>query len=310
MDYLLLVCGFVLLLLSGKYLVRGSVSLANQLKISKLVIGVTVVSFGTSAPEMFVSALATYRGEPEIALGNVIGSNIANIALVLALTAIVFPIIVKKDSVKLDAPFMLLCSGLLFVLMLDLEISRLDGVIFLLLLAAYSIFIVVKSRKSFEDEVDEESGDVTTWLALVMVLLSAGGLAFGSHLLVGSAKNIAEGLNISERLVSITVIAFGTSLPELTTSLIAAIKKEMDISIGNIIGSNIFNILAVFGVSSLVKPLAVDRKFIEVDIYWMLAISVLLFLFILPLKGGKLTRVKGGALFLIYLIYMYFIIMQ
>lgn len=284
--------------------------MANYFKISKLVIGVTVVSFGTSAPEMFVSTLAAYEGHPDVALGNIIGSNIANIALVLAITAMIFPIPVRSNSVKLDAPFMLFISGLLLVYMLDLRLSRIEGVSFLALLTAYIVFIIRKSRNSFESADENPDDNLAIWLAIVMVLLSAVGLAFGSKLLVANATIIAENLGVSERVIAITVIAFGTSLPELATSAIAAFRKEMDISIGNIIGSNIFNILAVFGVASIVKPMNIDAKFLGVDIYWMLAISVLLFLFILPFKGGKLTRFKGFLLFAVYGVYFYFLLRQ
>lgn len=308
MVYLLLLLGLVLLLFSGKYLVRGSVAMANYYKISKLVIGVTVVSFGTSAPEMFVSTLAAYKGHPDVALGNIIGSNIANVALVLAITAIIFPIPVRSNSVKLDAPFMLAISGLLLVYMLDLRLSRTEGISFIVLLAAYLVFIIRKSRSSYESAEENTEDKLAIWQALVMVLASAVGLALGSKLLVDNATIIADNLGVSERVIAITVIAFGTSLPELATSAIAAFKKEMDISIGNIIGSNIFNILAVFGVASIVKPMNFDTKFIGVDIYWMLAISVLLFLFILPFKGGKLTRFKGFLLFAVYGVYFYFLL--
>jgi cation:H+ antiporter len=309
MEYFLLLCGFVLLLLGGHYLVRGSVSLANHFKISKLVIGVTVVSFGTSAPELFVSTRAAISGSADFALGNVVGSNIANVALVLALTAIIFPIPVKRDSVKIDAPFMLIISGLLLVFMLDLYISFFEGLVFVILLVFYLIFIITHSRKRVDpSELSVEDDGIALWIAVVMILFSVVGLAGGAYLLVENAKIIAYKFGVSERVIAITIVAFGTSLPELATSAIAAFKKEMDISIGNIIGSNIFNILAVLGVVSIIKPLKVDQKFLDVDIYWMLGISALLFLFILPFKGGKLTRIKGALLAATYIAYIFFLL--
>ncbi len=309
MEYFLLLCGFVLLLLGGHYLVRGSVSLANHFKISKLVIGVTVVSFGTSAPEFFVSTRAAISGSADFALGNVVGSNIANVALVLALTAIIFPIPVKRDSVKIDAPFMLLISGLLLVFMLDLNISLFEGLVFVILLVFYLIFIIAHSRKRVDpSELSVEDEGIALWIAVAMILFSVVGLAGGAYLLVENAKIIAYKFGVSERVIAITIVAFGTSLPELATSAIAAFKKEMDISIGNIIGSNIFNILAVLGVVSIIKPLKVDQKFLDVDIYWMLGISALLFLFILPFKGGKLTRIKGALLAATYIAYIFFLL--
>lgn len=310
MEYLLLLVGFLLLLSSGKYLVRGSVALADHYKVSKLVIGVTVVSFGTSAPEMFVSSIAAYTNRPEVAIGNVIGSNIANIALVLALTSIIFPIPVRKNSTKIDAPFMIIISLMMYLLMLNLRLGRMEGFIFLGLLISYIIFVIRKSRR--EDEIDDVDleGNLSKTVSIVMILLSTLGLAIGSDLLVDNAEKIALRMGISQRVIAITLLAFGTSLPELTTSVVAAFKKEMDISIGNIIGSNIFNILAVLGVASIVNPLEIAKEFIGFDIFWMLGISVLLFLFILPFKGGKLTRIKGVILFLAYLIYLYFLILK
>lgn len=310
MEYLFLILGFILLLVSGNYLVQGSVGLANHFKLSKLVIGVTVVSFGTSAPEMFVSVLANVKNHPEVAFGNIIGSNIANIALVLAITAIIFPILVKKASVKIDAPFMLVISALLYLFMLNGNISVFEGIAFLIVLSSYLFFIINHSRKQGIETVEGEDLDLEMplWKALVFVLLAACGLALGSDLLVENATIIFTSFGVSERVIAITVIAFGTSLPELATSVVAAFKKEMDISIGNIIGSNIFNILAVLGVSAVVRPMAVKEQFIQVDIFWMLGISVLLFLFILPFKGGKLSRLKGVVLFSVYCVYIYFLL--
>jgi cation:H+ antiporter len=308
MEYILLLLGFFLLLFSGKYLVKGSVSLANYFQVSKLVIGVTVVSFGTSAPEMFVSAFANFKGHADVAIGNIIGSNIANIALVLALTALIFPIPVKKASVKIDAPFMLIVSALLYLAIFNATISLFEGISFIIILVAYLVFILIKSRRSkdtFEEDLNEK---LPIWKSIVLVLLSTAGLAFGSDLLVDSATIIASKFGVSERVIGITIVAFGTSLPELATSAVAAFKKEMDISIGNIIGSNIFNILAVLGVSAILRPMQISAKFIQVDIFWMIGISVLLFLFILPFKGGKLTRVKGFMLFAVYCVYIFFLL--
>lgn len=308
MDYLLLIIGFAFLLYSGKFLVKGSVEIANRFNISKLVIGVTVVSFGTSAPELFVSTIASYSGHPEVAIGNVIGSNIANIALVLAITAIIFPIPVKSTSVKLDAPFMIGVSLLFYFLIQNGSLGRLEGVLFLLTLAAYVLFVIYNSRKhGMKEELPEGHKHMALWLPILMVLGSSAGLAFGSHLLVQSASSIALSLGISERVVAITLVAFGTSLPELATSAIAAFRKEMDISIGNIIGSNIFNLLAVLGVAATLLPIEVQESFAKVDVYWMLGISMLLFLFILPFKGGVLNRFKASVLFLVYCVYVFFL---
>ena len=306
MEYILLLIGFGILLYSGKYLVKGGVLLGNKFKISTLVIGVTVVSFGTSAPELFVSLMSAINGYPEIAIGNVIGSNIANVALVLAVTSIIFPIPVRKNSVKTDTPIMLGVSLLFYVFILNKSLGMFEGVVFVIILISYIYFSVYNSKKNNDYEDKQPSLAHLHWSILVLMILgSAAGLALGSSLLVKNAEIIARNLGVSDRVIAVSLVALGTSLPELTTSAIAAFRHEMDISIGNIIGSNIFNILGVLGITSLVKKIPVDQYFIHVDIFWMLGTSILLFLFILPFKGGKLTRFKGLILFLVYVVYIY-----
>ncbi len=299
--------GFAILLYSGRYLVKGGVILAKRFDISTLVIGVTVVSFGTSAPELFVSSIAAASGHPEFAIGNVVGSNIANIAFVLALTAIIFPIPVKTNSVKTDAPFMLFISLLLYLLVLDGNLGFIEALVFVLILIAYVFYSIRTGReKATGIKVDLNTPvSKNIGLTIFLILLSSAGLAVGSHLLVENATIIAGAFGISERVIAITVVALGTSLPELTTSAMAAFKKEMDISIGNIIGSNIFNILGVLGISGMIRSIPVSRFFITQDLIWMMGISALLFIFILPFKGGRISRLKGVVLFLVYCVYIY-----
>jgi cation:H+ antiporter len=306
MEYLYLIAGFVLLLYGGKFLVKGGVALANRFNVSSLVIGLTVVSFGTSAPELFVSLVAAIKNYPEVAIGNVIGSNIANIALVLALTALIIPIPVRSASVRIDAPFMIAVSFLVWILMLNGILGRFEGLIFIIFLMLYITGLLWFSKKN-KPEVREKNNAAQMSLGKIIFLLIIAdtGLAFGSDLLVTNASIIAADLGISQRVIAITLVAFGTSLPELTTSVIAALKKEMDISIGNIIGSNIFNILAVLGITSIVKPIPVSQGFLTFDIFWMIGFSVLLLFFILPLKGGILSRPKALILFAGYCIYVY-----
>jgi cation:H+ antiporter len=306
MEYIYLIAGFVLLLFGGKYLIKAGVALADRFNVSALVIGLTVVSFGTSAPELFVSVFAAINNHPEVAIGNVIGSNIANIALVLAITALIFPMPVKSASVKVNAPFMILVSVLLWLLMLNGILGRIEGIVLVTLLILSTIGLIHFSRKK-ELKIAEERNIEKMRLGMIILLLilATSGLAFGSDLLVANASIIAGRLGISERVIAITVVAFGTSLPELATSAIAAFKKEMDISIGNIIGSNVFNILSVLGITSLVKPIPVSEGFLSFDIFWMVGISVLLFLFILPVKGGILNRPKAFILFAGYCVYVY-----
>lgn len=306
MELLLLLIGFALLLYGGDLLVRGGVGLADRYRVSPLVVGLTIVSFGTSAPELFASIQAGITGHPDIAIGNVIGSNIANIALVLALTAIIFPIPVRKNSVRIDAPFMLLVSLLLLAFLSDLYLARWECLLFVALIVGYTYGLFYYSRKRHLHENDFNPKEHLGLLRIVVFLvLSIILLAAGSYLLVGSASKIALRLGVPERIIAVTIVAFGTSLPELVTSLIAAFKKQMDISIGNIIGSNIFNILAVLGITGSIVPMKVDPGFLKDDMPWMLAVSFLLLLFILPFKGGILTRWKGAVLGVLYGVYVY-----
>ncbi len=310
--YLLLIAGFIILLYSGNYLIKGSVSIANRYKVSKLVIGLTLVSFGTSAPELFVSVIAAIQKQSEISVGNIIGSNIANIALVLALTAIIFPIPVRSNAVKFDWPVMMIASILFYFFILNGFLKFWEGLVFFVFLNAYVFFSLYYSRKNYDFESEKKiQVHFSLALATLIIFISIIGLAIGSYLLVNNAAIIAGMLGIEKRVISISVIAFGTSIPELATSMIAAFRKEMDISIGNIIGSNIFNILGVLGIASIITPISiVEEMRLKIDILWMLGISILLFLFILPLKGGKLTRLKGTILFAIYCFYIYWLFIK
>lgn len=305
MEYLLLVAGFIILVYSGKYLVKGSVSLAYRFKISKLVIGLTFVAFGTSSPELFVSVMAAIDNHPGISVGNVIGSNIINIALVLAITAMIYPIPVRRSSVKYDWPVMMLASVLFYLFIQNGYLQFVEGLIFIIFLCVYIVFSIHYSRKNFDPLEVVEEVHFSSFISILMIVLSSAGLALGSQLLVRNAVIIAQNLNIDERIISITLIAFGTSVPELVASVIAAFKKEMDISIGNIIGSNIFNLLCVLGITSTIKEIKIPSMTKNFDVFWMLGIALLLFLFILPLKGGKLNRLKGFLLFAAYCIYVY-----
>ncbi len=311
MEYFLLLVGFIILITSGKYLVKGSTSIALRYKVSKLVIGLTVVAFGTSAPELFVSVMAAIENHPDISVGNVVGSNIINIALVLALTAMIFPIKVKRNSILYDWSFMMFASILFFVFILNGYFQFFEGLLFILLLCTYIVLSVYYSRKNYIEPTEEIKATVySPFLSILAVLLSSAGLAMGSELLVNNAVLIAQHFHIDERIVSITLIAFGTSLPELVTSVSAAFKKEIDISIGNIIGSNIYNLLAVLGITGMIKKIRIPLMTLNFDIYWMLGIAVLLFLFLLPIRKGKLTRSKGLILFIVYGIYVYLLFIK
>jgi cation:H+ antiporter len=306
--YLLLLAGLLLLFISGKYLVDSSVVISKLLRIPRMIIGLTVVAFGTSAPELLVSIQAALAGYSEIAIGNVVGSNISNILLVLAITALVFPIPVPASSVKQDWPIMMFVSILLFVFTLNGWLSRTEGIIFIGLLIAYIAFVLVKSRGAIRTEAnDEVKSSMKWWVAGIIFLVSCLGLAFGADLLVTNVAIIAEEFGISQRVISVTMVAVGTSIPELATSVIAALKKETDISVGNIIGSNIMNVLSVLGITSFISPIKVNAEISRFDIPWMLGISLLLLLLMLPASRSRITRWEGTFMIMIYLLYIYFL---
>jgi len=308
--YLYLFAGLVILIAGGEFLVRGGVSLAGHLKISTMVVGVTVVSFGTSAPELVVSLDAAISGHPDISLGNVIGSNISNISLVLALTIMITPYFVSTRTVLRDWSIMIGVTILFILFILTGErLSRLEGLVMFMLLIAFVWNSIQRSRR------DSMNGGITHPLpryrlpvAVVIILVSSGALVFGADLLVRGASEIAQSYGISERVISVSVIALGTSLPELATSVVAAARKQNEISLGNIIGSNIFNLLAILGLTSSIKAIEIqDRGVLTTDIWWMLGISVMLFLLILPMRGSRLTRFKGVILVSVYLGYIYMV---
>nr|WP_321407970.1 calcium/sodium antiporter [uncultured Carboxylicivirga sp.] len=305
LPFLLLIAGFVLLFFSGDWLVKASVNLARHFKVSTLVIGITVVAFGTSAPELIVSLSAVFSDSSDISVGNVIGSNIANIALVLGLVAIIFPVKVKRNNIWIDWLVMLIASLGVLIASLNNVISFYEGVVFLLLLALYLVWSVWKSRRDTKQQENIQEPAMSIAKALGFFLMATVGLYFGADWLVKGSKTIAISFGISERVVGLSLVALGTSIPELATSLIAALKKESDISIGNIIGSNIFNIWAVLGTTSVIKPLKVSDAMLHVDYNWMIGVAILLFVLLLPLSKGIINRWKGSVLFIVYATYIY-----
>jgi len=310
MNILLLLLGFVTLLISGDVLVRGGVSIASRFHVSKLVIGMTLVSLGTSAPELVVSLQSVLTGHADLSMGTVIGSNMANIGFILGLTILITPMLVNKRTVKVDTPVMLGATFLLYLFIQNGSLNRWEGALFSLLLIAYIVLTIYRSRKEpDETTVHETSAKVYPfWISLLMVVVSIVGLRFGAGWLVTGATEIARSLGVSEYVISITVLAVGTSLPELATSLVAAVKKESDISIGNIVGSNLFNVLGILGITALVKPIGINNQILSGDIYWLAGMSVLLFLFMIPARSGRLVRAEGAGLILLYGAYIFFVI--
>jgi len=302
---LYLLAGFVVLFFSGDWLVKSSVQLARHLKVSTLVIGITVVAFGTSAPELLVSLRAVYDGSSDISIGNVVGSNIANIALVLGMVSIIYPIKVKKKGVWFDWLIMMFATLSLIVASQNFTLSSFEGIIFLVILGVYLIWAVYSSRQKGKNEEVILAPSMVLWKVILLFLFAAAGLYYGADWLVLGAKSIARKFDVSERVIGITVVAFGTSVPELATSLVAAFKKETDISIGNIIGSNIFNIWAILGITATLKPINVNPSMVNNDYWWMTGIAIVLFLMILPLSKGLISRWKGALMLFVYVLYIY-----
>jgi len=310
MDYFWLILGLATLVVGGEFLVRGAVGIAKKAQISTLVIGMTVISFGTSAPELFVSIDSAFEGNPDIAIGNVVGSNIANIALVLGLTVLIFPIVVDRNSKVVDWPMMMLATVLFWLFSMDYMIEWWEGAILFGILLVFTYLLIRNSRRQTKRakaeaiEEDEEIANVKDKIGLSILLTIIGlvGLYFGAEWLINGAVGIAESFQMEKRIIAITVVAFGTSVPELVTSAVAAFKKETDISVGNLIGSNIFNIMAVIGVTGMVHPIAVDEKIFNVDFWWMIGIAVAL----LPMMiiGKKIGRFKGALLLGTYIVYI------
>ena len=308
MDLVFIVIGLVLLVIGGNWLLKSSVGLSLRLNISKIIVGLTVVSFATSAPEMIVSIKAALDGFPDIALGNVIGSNIGNIGLVLGVVLLINAIQVDKSFYVTDWPTKMIASTLLFVfLIMDGGLTRTDGFIFIGLLIVFLI-VLIRNNKKVQVDIEVPTEDNMSYIK-IFGLLIIGGVALwgGSELLVKGAVNLAKIFGVSNRVIAITVVSIGTSIPELASSIIAAIKKENDISIGNIIGSNIFNILSVLGITAIIKPIEkVDVRIINQDIYWMLGFGfILLPLVILP-KRGSLSLKEGVLLLIAYGVFLYF----
>lgn len=309
-DIFSLLIGLVVLIAGGELLVRGASSIALRMQISPLVVGLTIVAFGTSAPELFISIQSALAGSPDIAMGNVVGSNICNLALVLGITAIIFPVRVQRDSIRLDWPVTIGSSLLLFLLVQDRWISTGEGILFILTLFTYTFFIIRKSQKETlanlefleEDELPTHPS-ANVWKDVLFIIVGTLGLSFGSDWFVSGAQSIAIGLGISERVVGITVVAIGTSLPELMTSCVAAYKKETDIAIGNLLGSNIFNVLSILGFTSIIQEIQVSDAIINTDMVWMLGITLLVFPMMLTRR--TIVRIEGIVLLLVYSYYIY-----
>jgi len=310
--YILFIIGsLIVLYLGANFLVKGAASVAERFGVSSLVVGLTVVAFGTSTPELIVSVQATLEGFGGISIGNVIGSNIANIGLILGLSALIYPLRAHMQLIRIDTPFMILVAVLFILFFLDQKIGRLEGMVFVVMIIGYTVFNIIKSKKEKQAEVLEEYNEsvpkISRHWALdgLFIILGLAGLVFGSDLLVKNAVELARGLGMSEAVIGLTIVALGTSTPELATSIVAAVKKQPDIAIGNVVGSNIFNILGILGVASLIKPIATpDINYIDSIV--MIVMSLLLLPFIK--SGFTLRRWEGGLLLAMYIGYVVYLL--
>jgi cation:H+ antiporter len=303
MDFVAIIVGLVLLIKGGDLLLDAAVALSLKINIPKIVIGMTVVSFATSAPELIVSIKSALKGYPDLALGNVVGSNIANLAFVLGVILIISPIRVTKSFYKTDWPIMMIATLLFYsFLQADGYLSQVEGGILFVLLLIFLIYLLFFQKKAvIEEKVEIDEKEML--LTQLTFTFFAGGffLWLGSEVLVNSAVSLATSLGVSERIISISVVSIGTSIPELSASIIAIINKEKAISIGNLIGSNIFNILAVMGITAMIHPISVmDRAILDIDFFWMIVVSLLIFPMVYIPKKMRLGRLEGFCLLIIY----------
>ena len=307
-----LIFGFVLLVIGGDFLVRASVALSLKLNFSKLVIGMTVVSFATSAPELLVSLNAALSGAPAIAINNVVGSNIANIGLVLGITAIIGSIGIDASFYRIHWPVMMLFSGMLYYFLWnDHQLSAIEGGVLFIALIAFVAYLIRGQKRTTDatdaiEEVDDALAVVPGSKIGLWLFIGATALYFGSEWLVKGATEIALILGVSEAVIGVTMIAIGTSVPELAASVIAAVKKEKAISLGNLIGSNIFNIGSVLGVTSIIKTIPVTEPLIlSRDIFWMLLFAVSVLVLALLPKRNQINQIKGLVLVVLYGVFIF-----
>ena len=324
MDYLLLVVGLGLLLLAANYLVDASVAIAQRAKISNFIIGLTIVGIGTSAPELFVSISSALTNSGDIAMGNVIGSNVANIFLILGVAAMILPFPIERLQRRRDIPFLIFATILVSLIANDSmipglrenELIRRDGIVLLLMFFGYMCWVVIqkgKDPKRALEEADEEASSSLTgknpWLLWAIAIASLALLIYGGNLFLDSAKNLARAWGITEAVISITIVAVGTSLPELVTAIIAASKKNPQLALGNVIGSNLFNLMFILGTASTIKPL-VMVDICPWDYIVMIVATFMLYMVVLTFKRDKFDRIEGFIFFAAYVAYTVYLLMR
>jgi len=306
MAFFAVIIGIFILIKGGDWLMRAAVALSLRFSIPKIVIGMTVVSFATSAPELIVSIQSALSGHPDLALGNVVGSNIANLGLVLAVTIIISPIDVTSSFYKTDWPMMMLASLLFyFFIVIDNKLVAYEGAILFVLLLVFMVYLIKYQKTAVLDEAPEDDQALNASKTFTYLLLGGFSLWLGSETLIKGAVSLAHDLGVSERIISVSIISLGTSIPELSASIIAILNKEKAISLGNLIGSNIFNLLAVMGITSMIHPVEIqDKGLLSNDIWWMFGISFLILPLVFFPRGSKLAWIDGLILFILYSIFI------
>lgn len=313
-NFIWFLIGMAVLVTCADWLIHCSVKLSFLTKISPFFIGLIIIAFGTSVPEAGVSIIASLEGNSTLALGNIVGSNISNIALIIGMSALFFPLKVGKEKLRKEIPFMFFVTVLLYFFSWDLTISRWEGIFFILLFFLFFLFSCRKSRHFDITAVDsfqfhkilKETKSI--WFISILLFLSLGGVFLGARLMVDKGVYLANVFGVSPWIISVTVFAIGTSLPELVTSLMAAIKRVSSISIGNIIGSNIFNILFILGISSVIKPITLSKSILKFEMPMLLFFT--LAFFTLPFTGYKISRREGVILVVFYMIFLFFVFRQ
>jgi cation:H+ antiporter len=312
---LLVIAGFACLIFSANWLVNGASALAKKFRVSDLAIGLTIVAFGTSAPEMVVSIIASVEGYPDIVLGNIVGSSNFNLFVILGLSGLILPITVQSSTAWKEIPISLFVAVLLLFLLNDFSLSGqsfmgwIDGTIMIALFLLFLYYVYAQMKKDQYMQVTQMvTEQMSAGKILVLILSGLAGLIIGGQLVVSSSVNIANSLGVSEKIIGLTIVAAGTSLPELVTSVVAAVKKNCDIAIGNVIGSNIFNILLILSISSIVKPIAYNPKF-NTDLLILIGGTLFLLTSMLTGQRKKLDRWEAGLLFGFYLIYTAYLVM-
>lgn len=306
MSYLLLVIGFILLIKGADFFVDGATFIANKFKIPPIVIGMTIVAIGTSLPEITISVLASFKGSNGMAIGNILGSNILNICLVLGLVACFSAVPVKKQTIKIDIPFLIILETILLILgRLGGSLSRLDGIILCVLFIGFTLYIIKSSKGQQAEEI--EAKDLKVWQVILYLVGGCVAIKFGGDFIVDSATTIAKQFGMSDNLIGLTIVALGTSLPELVTSVVAARKGQVDLALGNVIGSDIFNILIALMLSAIVNPLTYTFENIVDNI---VAILIAIFTFIFAYTDKQIKKLEGASLLLIYVVYAVYIFLR